>query len=382
MRILIATGIFKPEVGGPATVALELSKRLQATGHKVTVLTYSDKPQFDFDSEYAFRLIRVLRTPKKLVNYFRYFAATFYEVAKHDVVYTLDWFSGGFPVMLAARLRGKKYIVRVGGGYLWEKYLAEGKTPISLRGFYNRGFHKNYKFMYFIIKNVLKHAERVVFNSHEQRELYNKYYDLDSEKTLTIFNATPENRLSGLVHSYNNKNSERDKEIVFAGRFIKMKNIESLIDAFAKLNDKEFTLILIGGGPLESALKEQVKRMQLGDRVQFLPTMSQSDLYYRISNCYLVVIPSWTDVSPNQAYECLALGIPFLMSRENYLNIAPQIPLSVNPGSVDDIAEKLNMLLDEKTYTDYVKKLLAIDFHHSWDIVVQEHVKVFMNVMK
>src|SRR4051812_1144994 len=142
MRILIATGIFKPEVGGPATLALELAKRLQQTGHKVSVLTYSNKPQYDFDKENQFRLIRVARTGNKLINYARYFFAAFGEIKDHDIVYTLDWFSGGFPIMLAAKWRGKKYIVRVGGGYIWEKYLMEGKPPVTLREFYHRSLHK------------------------------------------------------------------------------------------------------------------------------------------------------------------------------------------------------------------------------------------------
>ena len=55
------------------------------------------------------------------------------------------------------------------------------------------------------------------------------------------------------------------------------------------------------------------------ERVVFLPTMSQSDLYYRIASSYVIVIPSWTDVSPNQAYECLALGIPFIITKEKIL---------------------------------------------------------------
>ncbi|MCC2630662.1 MAG: glucosyltransferase [Candidatus Paceibacter sp.] len=382
MRILIATGIFKPEMGGPATIAGELAKRLHATGHKVTVLTYSDKPRYDFDGELNFRLIRIVRAERKIVNYLRFFFTAFQEIKKHDVIYSLDWFSVGVPLMLAAKLRGKKYLVRVGGGYIWEKYLAEGKPPMSLRDFYARGLHKTYRLMYFSIKKVLANAERVVFNSDIQRELYIHHYDLVPEKTLTIHNAIPENRISGLVQSYNDRNFRRDKEIVFAGRFIKMKNIESLISAFSILNDQQFTLLLVGGGPLENTLRQHVKDLGLTDRVLFLPPMTQSELYYRISNCYMVVIPSWTDVSPNQAYECLALGIPFLITRENYLNIAPQIPLSVNPGSVDDIAEKLNLLLDEKNYVDYVKKLQAIDFHHPWDLFVQEHVNVFMNITK
>jgi glycosyltransferase involved in cell wall biosynthesis len=383
MRILIATGILKPEVGGPATLALELAKRLQATGHKVTVVTYSDHPSFHFDSDFQFKLIRVVRNPNKLLNYFAYFTAIKKEMKKSEVVYSLDWFSGGLPLMLAAKLMGKQYIVRVGGGYIWEKYLMEGRPPVTLKAFYEKRMHKAYKVLFFVIKRVLKNAQYVVFNSDIQRELYIKVYGLNLQRVLTINNAIPENRLSGLVNNYNNEYVERDKEIVFAGRFIKMKNVESLVKAFAKVHDQSFKLILIGNGPTEPELRRLVSELGLAERVEFLPTMSQSDLYKRISHVHVVVIPSWTDVSPHQAYECLALGIPMLITKENYLSIASKFKTTIDPASIDDIVEKLNMLIDDKNaYARFVSEQKNIHFNHPWTRVIEEHIHLFMKSQK
>lgn len=382
MRILIATGIFKPELGGPATLAVELGKRLSATGHSVTVVTYSDQASYSFDKEFPFRIVRVKRLHNKLLNYLKYFFKVRKEMLRHDVVYSLDWFSAGVPLMLAAKNLGKKYVVRVGGGYIWEKYLMEGKPPVTLKQFYEQGLQKHYRFMFLCIRHVLRQASVVIFNSEIQRELYIKQYDLIPEKTTTIFNAIPENRLSNLVQSYHENPLDRDKEIVFAGRYIKMKNVESLIRAFVDFKDPTFKLILIGEGPQEKILRDLVHELNLSGRVTFLPLMSQAELYRRIAHCYLVVIPSWTDVSPHQAYECLALGIPFLMTKENYLSIHDQIPLMIDPTSVPDITEKLNSLLDEKTYTDFVQAERAISFHHSWSEVISQHLRIFMKLSK
>jgi glycosyltransferase involved in cell wall biosynthesis len=380
MRILIATGIFKPEVGGPATVALELARQLQITGHIVTVVTYSDSSTYEGDHKFPFRLIRIARSHRKLVNYVRYFFVMLKEMRKHGVVYSLDWFSAGFPVMLAAMLTGKKYIVRVGGGYIWEKYLSEGNAPLTMKEFYAQGFYKKYKKMFWIIKKVLGNAAVVIFNSDIQRELYIPIYNLDPKKTMTIYNATPENKLSSLVHSYNDTSLNRDKEIVYAGRFTKVKNTAALVSAFALLKDESFKLLLIGEGETETDLKNLVEQLGIQHRVEFMPPMSQSDLYYRIAHCYLVVIPSWTDISPNHAYECLALGIPILITQETYLSIAPQFPLMIDPHSISDIAEKLNYLLDREHYVNYIDHLKSIRFDHPWKRVVEEHLHVFMKI--
>ncbi len=377
MKILITSGIFRPELGGPATFAAEIIKRFQAEGHTVTFITYSEKETYDFDSEYSFPIIRVVRTGSKIKNYVRYFSAVFKEIYRHDFVYSLDWFSAGIPVMLASKLAFKKYIVRVGGGYIWEKYLAEGNPPMPLKEFYEKGIYKRYALMYFLIKRVLKNAATVIFNTEVQKELYQKYYNLKPEKTFTIFNAVPEHKFGMLVQSYKIRNIDRDKEIVFAGRFIKMKNVEAAIRAFALLKDPEFHLLLIGEGPTEAELRKLVTELKLDNRVKFQKSMSQLELYRKIANCYYVIIPSWTDVSPNQAYECLALNIPFLLTQENYLSINKKEFLKINPASVDDIAEKMNALLDADNYEAFVTSLDRLRFRYGWNTVVAEHMKVF-----
>jgi glycosyltransferase involved in cell wall biosynthesis len=382
MRILIATGIFKPEVGGPATMAFELGKRFQATGHDITIITYSNQARFSFDKDFNFKLIRVTRAKQKLINYLRYFFVAYREIKNHDVVYALDWFSAGLPLMLAAKIAGKKYVVRVGGGYIWEKYLTDGRPAVTLQEFYDHGLYKSYRMLFYFIRRVLRGAACVVFNSDIQRELYIKIYSLNPEKTQTIFNATPENRLSNLVYSYNDKHLERDKEIVFAGRFSKAKNVESLIRAFAKLTDLNFKLILIGDGPLKQNLEAVTKSLALENRVEFVLPLKQSDLYYRIAHCYLLVIPSWTDIAPQQVYECLALGIPFLITKENYLNIRNQIPRMIDPHNIDDIAKHLNELLDPNAYESYTDSLKQVNYEHSWDAVVGEHLKMFIHAYR
>jgi len=42
MRILITTGIFPPDIGGPATYVPTIAKALAERGHQVTVLTTSE----------------------------------------------------------------------------------------------------------------------------------------------------------------------------------------------------------------------------------------------------------------------------------------------------------------------------------------------------
>lgn len=376
MRILLITGIFEPELGGPANYTVRLAKKLVSLGHVVKVVTYSQKPKFDFDGEYPFELVRIVRRGK-ISNYIRFFVATLKNISHYDAVYSLDWVSAGLPLRFAALITRKKYGVRVGGGYIWEKYLAESRPPLSLKDFYQKGLHHEYPVLYRAIKFVLRGAKFVVFNSAEQAKLYQTYYGLESDHIKIILNPTPENFDIGIVRD----EAHINKEIIFAGRYIKMKNVEAAVNAFARLSDTTYRLVLIGEGPTEETLRTLVEKLGIAERVLFEAPMRTQDLYKRIIQSRYIVLPSWTDISPNQIYECLALHIPFLLTRENYLAINKEEFLKIDPSSVEDIAQKMNSLIDENSYKLFTAQLKQIKFNYSWDEAVRDHLEFFKQLI-
>jgi glycosyltransferase involved in cell wall biosynthesis len=94
------------------------------------------------------------------------------------------------------------------------------------------------------------------------------------------------------------------------------------------------------------------------------------------------ILPSWTDISPNQVYEALAIGLPTLVTKENYLSIADRLPATIDPHSVEDIARKLEMLADDAAYRDFSEKFRAIRFEHDWDDVVRQHKELFEKIIE
>ena len=59
LRVLIVTGIFPPDIGGPATYVSKIASGLVLRGHRVTVLTLSDEGHTPNDL--AFEVVRVDR---------------------------------------------------------------------------------------------------------------------------------------------------------------------------------------------------------------------------------------------------------------------------------------------------------------------------------
>src|SRR4030042_1912201 len=105
IKILIATGIYPPDVGGPAQYAKNLAEEFGRQGNSVKILSY--------------------QTEKKLppiLRHFFYFFKVLFNLPGSGLVVALDTFSVGLPAVAAARIMGKKQIVRVGGAFLWESF--------------------------------------------------------------------------------------------------------------------------------------------------------------------------------------------------------------------------------------------------------------------
>ncbi|MEZ4156348.1 MAG: glycosyltransferase family 4 protein, partial [Candidatus Paceibacterota bacterium] len=342
MKILLCTGIFIPEPGGPANYTLKLATLLKQAGHSPRVLCYSDEESYVGDQTLSFPVDRVKRTTSKLKNYKHYYRRAKAHIKEVDVVYSLDWFSAGIPLAFACKRAGKSYALRVGGGYIWEKYLSQGKKPMSLEQFYKKGAYKKYPLMKLLMGYVFKNAKRIAFNSEKQKNFFQEAYKLSEEKLLVIENPIPNVSAA--------EEAKRGKTIIFAGRFNAKNNVSLLIDAFESVAEKGFTLVLIGEGPEKAKLLKQAEDKPYASKIFFKKTLTQEDLFDQLSTCYLAVLPSWTDISPNFANECRALKAPFIISKENYLPYASQIPNQFDPASAEELKALLLKLADEGEY--------------------------------
>lgn len=123
MRILLATGIYPPEIGGPAGYTHGLAKALAAQGDRVSVLTYGDA-QTVREPELATTIVP--RNGGPLVRYVRYAFHAWRLARSNDIVYLQGPVSEGFPGTIGAVLARKKTVMKIVGDYAWEVYQQHG----------------------------------------------------------------------------------------------------------------------------------------------------------------------------------------------------------------------------------------------------------------
>jgi len=332
MKIVLATGVYPPELGGPATYAKALAKELQSKGVAVSVVTFGDGESSD-----PWSVRRVSRVGGPLIRWWRYSRALKSEASDADIVLAFSSISVGIPVALAGLTKPKK-ILRLGGDFFWERYTDRGGT-LSLREWYERGpFHGIQKA---VMGRLLQKFDAIVFSTSYQ-ELYAQ---LPTHSI--IENALPARqqfsqsmrrlRTSGMTGA--------TFRLLYFGRLVGFKNLPSLLEALE--NVSEARLSLVGDGPMLSKLKSLTKTLGLEDRVSFLPPVHGEDKEKVFAAHDLLVIPSYTELSPNSALEARAAGLPVLLSEETGLSTLLTGGMVLRPlRNAQEIATALRHVMD------------------------------------
>ncbi|MBP9853822.1 MAG: glycosyltransferase family 4 protein [Candidatus Omnitrophica bacterium] len=145
--------------------------------------------------------------------------------------------------------------------------------------------------------------------------------------------------------------------IVCVGRLTEMKGFEYLIHACHKIKDKlDFKCHIVGDGHLRSRFEQLINGYGLQDKISLDGVLDSADVRELIVNATVFVVPSiWNDQDgqdgiPLVLMEALAIGTPSIASRISgipELIIDGETGFLTEPGNTDQLAEKLNVLLND-----------------------------------
>ncbi len=330
MKILITTGIYPPEIGGPAQYSKNLKLALEAMGNKVFVRTFSVENYFPTGLRHIFFFLKII--PK---------------VISSDAVFVFDQFSTGLPTIFACKIFGRKSVIRTGGDFLWEEYVERTGKMILFRNFYKEemdGLSTKERVIFNLTKWTLTNASKVVFSTVWQRDIFISAYSLDIGKTEIIENYYgPKEEDAGA----------ESKVFVASSRNLKWKNLESLRKIFDSImaEDKEVVL--------------------------FTDNLPYIDFMDKIRGCYAVAQVSIGDISPNMILDSIRCGKPFICTRD--VGILPRIKdvgIFVDPLNTEEIKQAVLYLLIKENYEKEREKIRAFSFVHSWQDIASEFLRV------
>lgn len=365
MKVVLATGIYPPEIGGPATYVFHLANALRERGVHVKVIAYGED-SFTASQLLSFKedaVIRVSRKGGPLARWWRYAKALKKYGADADIVYCFSSVSCGVPLWLAG-LKHPHTILRLGGDFLWERYTDRGGV-LSLSDWY--ASEPKFKGM---MNGLLQHFDEIIFSSKFQEELYGKHYVRLPLHTV-IENALP---MGVPVHHQ----LHTPFRLLFLGRFVPFKNLGSLLLALKDMPDVMLTIA--GEGPLEKKLQSFVVEQELEDRVTFLPAQAGDAKQELFLDHDLLILPSYTEISPNTALEARSMGLPVLLTNETGLSHLLSDGCILRPLCLpSDIRYAIQEI--RETYEVLADRASAPLPARTWDHVAEDHLTLFRNLL-
>ena len=355
IRVLIITSIGGKGIGGPRTYVENLPKALGAAG---------------VDS----RVVRLASAPRPFPKIFYVLTIVFYA-SRYKIFYSL---SGSplrnLPLYICAKMLGRKFFIRPGGDFLWERAVESGKTEKTPSKYYADGDYKDASLSLALFSFSIRHADKIIFPTHYLKNLYETYFSVKPSQAEVVGYPFP--AISGDIL---NTPSSRGKQFIFAGRLVQFKNLTRLIEAFAAIDKREgATLKLVGGGPAKSELSNLIRKLHAGSFIFLQDRMPQEALLREIRKSYCTIVPSIFEPGSFFMLESLKLRTPVIFTKESGLYETYKDELIfIDPYSISDIKEKIEWLIQENNYNIYMRKIEAINTERSWDDVARDHKVIF-----
>jgi glycosyltransferase involved in cell wall biosynthesis len=245
-------------------------------------------------------------------------------------------------------------------------------------------------------KYSVNNAKRVLtISDSSKNDIINEYH-VPEKKVVTIYPGikaitTLEPRVFGMNH-LKAKYAVSDHYLLFVGTLQPRKNIVRLIESFAKvLKNPELTpemrktlqLVIIGKkGWLYEEILAAPEKYGVTEQVKFLEGIQDDELNIFYQHAICNVLPSLYEGFGLPVLEAMQRGCPVITSNVSSLPEAGgDAALYVDPQNVDDIAEKIVLLVtDKKLRDELIEKGRKQVQKFSWEKAAKETLEVLEKV--
>ena len=264
MKILIATGIYPPEIGGPASFVRSFAREMVREGHEISVVTYGDEKTEQGD---GWRVIPVTRNGGAVARYVRYALAVRRAAMSADLVFLQGPVSEGFPGTIGAMLAGKKTVMKVVGDYAWEMSQQRSTMNNELLDQFITHRHGGSTWLLEMIERwTARRAAAVIVPSRYLKHIVEQW-GVHAKKIETIYNSVPPLPETPSRDELRRKFGVEEKKVILtAVRAVPWKGVDFLLDVLRDLPPSHL-LVCASDGPMLETWKKKAADAGLSDRV-------------------------------------------------------------------------------------------------------------------
>ncbi len=297
MKVLIATGLYFPDIGGPATYTKFLERHLPSRGVPITVVAFTG-----------------VRKYPKIIRHLVYTLQLIRQGRNADILYALDTVSVGVPVLIASFVLRKKMYLRVPGDYAWEQgqqrfgitetldvYLTKKDKPLPVRMLAWLQYH------------VAMHASKIIVPSEYMKGVVSTW-GIQPKKITRVYSAFNPIVIDTTKDDLRLQFGYTGFVVLTAARLVPWKGISALIDATRTLKKSgvDIMLEIVGDGVLEIELRDYVKKQNIEDCVHLRGRLVKEELIQRVKAADVFALNTSYEGLSHQLLEVMDIGTPIM----------------------------------------------------------------------
>lgn len=381
-RILILTGVFLEDIGGPPTLLKALNIELIKRGYEIKVLTFGKKSQA---REYSYPVKTVSDNWPSLFKSFFYLIKGLLFGLTTDIIYNQDLYTAGFTGLIIKKLFKKKLVTRFVGDSAWETALNHGETTDDILTFQENEYSSFIEKRKKIRKKILINSDKIVVASYFLKNLAQKI-GVAEEKIKIIYNSIDflEDKASSVSREELKKElSLQGRVILTNARLTVWKGIDMLIELMPQLMEKygQIQFIVVSEGPERANLEQLTHRLELEDNVSFVGIVNRQRVidYLKIADVF-VLNTNYEGMS-HVLLEAMKVGTPIITTKAggNPETIKDkETGLLVDYRNKKQWLEAINLILDNPDLAERLVSQAKKDLKRfSWPKLIQKTISVF-----
>lgn len=311
-NLLITTGIFEPDIGGPASYAMALAGKL-SLNHSVTVIAFSSVRKYAKDKNLPFKVVRIWGKLPRIFRYPLYLIKVLSYANKCDMILSLNAASAGLLALIAARLKHKKLFIKVVGDHAWETAVNSGKTFLLADDFQKIKRRGWIGFLHRLQCWICKRADGIMVPSQYLANLV-RGWGVDGSKIKVIYNGIDFKPIELTHEEARNKISVHGNIILTIGRLVPWKGFRMLIKIMPKLLEinQFFRVVIVGDGPDCKSLKIMIKNLGLEKKVFLAGKKTKEDMAVYLAAADLFILNTGYEGFSHQLLEAMSAGVPII----------------------------------------------------------------------
>jgi glycosyltransferase involved in cell wall biosynthesis len=357
VRVLIVSGIWPPDVGGPASHAPELAEFLGARGHSLEVVTTADARP----SPRPYPVRWVSRRLPAGIRHAAVVAAIARRAANKDVVYATSMLG---RAALGSSLARRPLVAKLVADEAYERARRWGLFEGDLDAFQRFPGGARIRLLRQARDRALRRVRRLVCPSGYLASLAVDW-GVPEERVTVLPNAAPPLPALPDREAARARLGVAGPTLAFAGRITRQKALPVAFDALARVEG--VSLLVAGDGPDLPDARREAAELGLDGRVRFLGALDRDGVLALFRAADASLLSSTWENFPHTIVEALAVGTPVIATE---VGGVPELVreaengLLVPPGDREALAHAIRRLVAEDGLRERLAAAAAPSVEH------------------